>query len=92
MTTGGTTFEDFYSGIVTGVGAAAQDAERSVDATGIVVSTLESRRSEVSGVSLDEEMTNMLRFQHAYSAAARVLTAMDENLSRLINQTGKVGM
>ena len=34
----------------------------------------------------------MLRFQHAYSAAARVLTAMDENLSRLINQTGKVGM
>ncbi len=92
VTTGGTTFEDFYSGIVTGVGAAAQDAERSVDATGIVVSTLESRRSEVSGVSLDEEMTNMLRFQHAYSAAARVLTAMDENLSRLINQTGKVGM
>ena len=57
-----------------------------------LVSTLESRRSEVSGVSLDEEMTNMLRFQHAYSAAARVLTAMDENLSRLINQTGKVGM
>ena len=70
----------------------SQDAERTVDATGIVVSTLESRRSEVSGVSLDEEMTNMLRFQHAYSAAARVLTAMDENLSRLINQTGKVGM
>ena len=34
----------------------------------------------------------MLRFQHAYAAAARVLTAMDENLDRLINGTGRVGM
>ena len=75
-----------------GVGAAAQDAKRSVESTGIVVTTLESRRQQVSGVSLDEEMTNMLRFQHAYSAAARVLTAMDENLNRLINSTGRVGV
>jgi flagellar hook-associated protein 1 FlgK len=89
-TTGGTTFEDFYSGIVTGSGAAAEDAKRQVDATGIVVATLEARRSETSGVSLDEEMTNMLRFQHAYSAAARVLTAMDENISKLMSM-GRVG-
>jgi len=90
VTTGGTTFEDFYSGIVTGSGAAAEDAKRQVDATGIVVATLEGRRSETSGVSLDEEMTNMLRFQHAYSAAARVLTAMDENISKLMSM-GRVG-
>ena len=45
-----------------------------------------------SGVSLDEEMTNMIKFQHAYAAASRVLSAMDENLDRLINSTGRVGL
>jgi flagellar hook-associated protein 1 FlgK len=45
-----------------------------------------------SGVSLDEEMTNMIKFQHAYAAASRVLSAMDENLDRLINGTGRVGL
>jgi flagellar hook-associated protein 1 FlgK len=45
----------------------------------------------VSGVNLDEEMTNMLSFQHAYSAAGRMVTAIDETLDVLINRTGLVG-
>ncbi|WP_432545911.1 flagellar hook-associated protein FlgK [Kineococcus sp. SYSU DK004] len=48
-------------------------------------------REAVSGVSIDEEMTNLVSYQHAYSAAARVLTAIDEALDRLINRTGVVG-
>jgi flagellar hook-associated protein 1 FlgK len=44
----------------------------------------------VSGVSLDEEMSNLLRFQHGYSAAARALSAMDEMLDTLMH-TGRVG-
>ena len=53
---------------------------------------LKGRRVAASGVSLDEEMTNMIKFQHAYAAASRVLSAMDENLDRLINGTGRVGL
>lgn len=44
-----------------------------------------------ASVDLDEENTNLLAFQHAYQAAARVLTAVDETLDVLINQTGRVG-
>ena len=42
--------------------------------------------------SSDLEMTNMIKFQHAYAAASRLLSAMDENLDRLINRTGRVGL
>jgi flagellar hook-associated protein 1 FlgK len=42
-------------------------------------------------VNLDEEMTNMLSFQHAYNAAARMVSAIDEALDTLINRTGVVG-
>jgi flagellar hook-associated protein 1 FlgK len=42
-------------------------------------------------VNIDEEMTNMLAFQHAYSAASRMVTAIDQTLDTLINRTGLVG-
>lgn len=50
-----------------------------------------NQRESVSGVSLDEEMTNMIKYQHAYSAAARVITAMDEMLDIIVNRLGTVG-
>jgi flagellar hook-associated protein 1 len=49
-------------------------------------------REAVSGVSLDEEMTNMLAYQHGYQAAARLVTTVDEMLDVLINRTGRVGL
>jgi flagellar hook-associated protein 1 FlgK len=45
-----------------------------------------------AGVNLDEEMTNMMLFQRAYQASARVITTADELLDVLINRTGKVGL
>mgnify|MGYP003492510155 CR=1 FL=1 len=48
-----------------------------------VLSSLTAQRSATRGVSLDEEMANMLRFQRGYQAAARALTAMDQNLEIL---------
>ena len=51
-----------------------------------------NQRTSVSGVSLDEEMTNLIRYQHAYSGSSRVITAMDEALDVLINRTGRVGL
>jgi flagellar hook-associated protein 1 FlgK len=44
-----------------------------------------------SGVNIDEEMANLLTYQRAYEAAARVLTAIDDALDTLINRTGLVG-
>lgn len=46
----------------------------------------------VSGVSLDEEMSDLVKFQHAYNASARVMTVIDETLDRIINSMGRVGL
>src|SRR5690606_4188329 len=47
-----------------------------------------NRRDEISGVSLDEEITNMLQFQRAFQAASRVFNVMDEMLRSLVNELG----
>jgi len=51
-----------------------------------------NRRLQISGVSLEEEMSNMIRFQHAYNASARMINTLDSMMDRIINQTGRVGM
>ncbi|MNY41023.1 flagellar hook-associated protein FlgK [compost metagenome] len=52
---------------------------------------IDSNRQSVSGVSLDEEMSNLIKFQKAYSAAARFMTTIDETLDKIINGMGVVG-
>jgi flagellar hook-associated protein 1 FlgK len=52
------------------------------------VTAINDQRQSVSGVSLDEEMTNLISFQRGYQASARTLTAMDEMLETLIEHTG----
>jgi flagellar hook-associated protein 1 FlgK len=81
----GSTFDDFYGGMVSGMGLAAQTADRDVTTADTVVNTLEDRRSQVSGVSLDEEMTNLLKFQHAYSAAGRAMSTLNDMLDTLVH-------
>lgn len=73
------------------LGIQSQEATRQTDNADYLVEQVSSRRQSVSGVSLDEEMSNMLVFQHAYSAAARFMTTFDELLDKLINSTGTVG-
>ncbi|WP_106767251.1 flagellar hook-associated protein FlgK [Paenibacillus faecalis] len=88
--TEGTIFS-FYNSMVGQLGIQAQEANRQTNNAHTLVTQVESRRQSVSGVSLDEEMTNMIKFQHAYSAAARFMTTFDELLDKLINSTGVVG-
>jgi len=85
------TFEDYYRAVIGQLGVAGQEARRMVENQELLVSQLQNNRESVSGVSLDEEMVNMIRFQHAYSAAARLVTVIDEMLDRIINRTGLVG-
>jgi len=82
---------DFYNAIIGELGVTAQQAYRMVENQELLVSQIENNRLAVSGVSLDEEMVNMIRFQHAYNAAARVITAMDEMIDLIINRMGLVG-
>jgi len=62
------------------------------DTSSTLMLAAELQRTSVSGVSLDEEMTNLIRYNHAYNGASRVITAMDDLLDRLINGTGRVGL
>ena len=57
----------------------------------ILRESVNTNRQSVSSVSLDEEMTNIIKFQHAYNAAARQITVMDELLDKVINGMGVVG-
>ena len=56
-----------------------------------MTASVDSLRTSVSGVSYDEEVSNMLTFQRAYQASSRVLTTLDDMLDTLINHTGLVG-
>ncbi|HAF17335.1 MAG: flagellar hook-associated protein FlgK [Thermacetogeniaceae bacterium] len=83
--------DDYYNAIIGELGVTAQQAYRMVENQELLVSQIENNRLSVSGVSLDEEMVNMIRFQHAYNAAARVITTMDEMIDLIINRMGLVG-
>lgn len=85
------TTTDFYSGLVAKIGSASSQATEMSQNQQLVVDQLNTQVQQTSGVSLDEEATDMLRFQRAYQAAARVITTMDQMLDTLINSTGMVG-
>jgi len=85
------TFDDYYNSIVAQLGIDAREAERMYDNQTLLVDQLLNRRESVSGVSLDEEMANMIKYQHSYTAAARVINTMDEMLDLIVNRLGLVG-
>ncbi|MFH1687359.1 MAG: flagellar hook-associated protein FlgK [bacterium] len=85
------TVGDFYNGLVGGLGIEAREARSSTESYELLVNQVVNERLSVEGVSLDEEMTNMIRFQRAYDAAARVITTMDQALDTVINNMGIVG-
>ncbi|PPK92142.1 flagellar hook-associated protein 1 FlgK [Kineococcus xinjiangensis] len=76
---------------VTNVASKVQSAEVRAEVAGQTAMKSAAARDSVSGVSIDEEMTNLVAYQHAYNAAARVLTTIDQALDTLINRTGLVG-
>jgi flagellar hook-associated protein 1 FlgK len=83
--------ESAYNAIISTLGVDAQAAKGVLANQTILVQMLERRRETVSGVSLDEESVQVIRFQRAYEAAARLITANDQMLDKLINSTGVVG-
>lgn len=81
----------FYESVIGELGVNAREANRQTKNTMILLSQVDNQRMSVSAVSLDEEMSNMIKFQHAFNAAARNMTTIDEMLDRIINSMGLVG-
>ena len=81
-----------YADLIGAIGADTASVNRQLETSKALVDTASTRRQEVSGVALDEEVTNMIRFQRGYQASARVMTTVDEILDQLINRTGRVGL
>lgn len=75
---------DYYGSIIAGLGADVQQAERMAEGQSVLVNHMANQRESYSGVSLDEEMTNLIRFQKTYSAAARLVTILDSMFDRII--------
>lgn len=73
------------------MGVDALQANRLTANSAVLRQSVDERKQSVSSVALDEEMTNMIKFQHAYNAAARNITVVDEMLDKIINGMGTVG-
>jgi flagellar hook-associated protein 1 FlgK len=80
-----------YRKMIVELGVQSAVAQRNLDIQSVITTQVDAARESVAGVNIDEEMTNMLSYQHAYSAAGRLVTAIDETLDVLINRTGLVG-
>ncbi len=78
------TFDDYYNSIVSNVGIKVNEANQYYEHQDSMDAYLEEYRQSISGVSLDEEMVNLIKFQHAYDASAKLITAVDEMLDSLI--------
>lgn len=80
-------FRQVVSGLLSKIGMDTKGADAQKLTSEDMLIEMENSRAAVSGVSLDEELTNMLQFQRAYQASAKVLTVIDEMLDTLINRT-----
>jgi len=88
--TGG--YEEFLSSIGDTVALDVSTEMTTYDSYKNVLSSIDNDRLSISGVSIDEEAVDIYQYQRAYEAASRVMTALDELLDRLINNTGRAGL
>lgn len=82
------TIEGAYNSMITNVGISKQQADNMVANQGVLLDQLVLRRESTSGVNIDEEVTNMIKFQKSFEANARVIQTLSDMLDVLINRTG----
>lgn len=81
----GATTEGYFKSSMNGLGVITQKAKKEIENQTILLRSLLERRSSVSGVSQDEETINLIQFQHAYQANAKMISTVDELLDVVIN-------
>jgi flagellar hook-associated protein 1 FlgK len=82
---GSDTIQDAYRNTAANLGAVAQTADRDQKTQAVLKDQIESFRAQVSGVSLDEEMVAMIKFQHGFEAASRLVKVTDELFNTLLS-------
>ena len=80
---GSYTFDEYYNAVVSTIGIKSFSAQATLRQQEGIMLQLNSRRESISGVSIDEEMIKMIKFQQAYNASARMISVVDEMLDAL---------
>lgn len=78
--------DTFYTQFVTDFGVEIEEAKNYSSVQGDTVTITDNQRLEISGVSLDEELTTMLKYQYAYQSAAKMLNVIDSMIDKIVNQ------
>ncbi len=80
-----TTLDDYLHTLEGSIGIKSQSVTRSREYTEVIVNQLERTRDNISAVSIDEEMANIIKYQHAYAAAAKLISTGDEMFKTLLD-------
>jgi len=86
MIGGSETLNEYYGALIAGTGLRGESSQSENMNRDLIVENLENLRKSISGVNIDEELVNLVKFQHGYAAAARFITKVDEMLDLLINR------
>ena len=84
MSGGSATLNDYYASLVGQIGRDVADAKRNMEYRSSVMRQLTERRESVSGVSLDEEMMDLIKYQMAYNAAGKLVNTVNEMMTTLM--------
>lgn len=82
---GGSTILGYYGSVISKLGSSEQQAKNIVSSQGDLLGQLSLRKQSVSGVSTNEELTNMIQYQRTYEAAAKMVNVIDELLDTVVN-------
>jgi flagellar hook-associated protein 1 FlgK len=82
------TFDDYFADAAGRIGLLGEQSGRALETENKIMKKLHEMRESVSGVSIDEELSNMIRYQHGYNAAARFITTVNSMLDTIINRMG----
>ena len=82
------TLDDYFADTVTNAGLKGEQAANNLASQTAVMTDLHSMRDSISGVNIDEELADIMKFQHGYNAAAKFVTVVDELLDTVINKLG----
>ncbi len=86
MIGGSSTLNEYYRALITETGLKGETAENESKNRGLILENLVNLRKSISGVNIDEELVNLVKFQHGYAAAARFITEVNKMLEVLINR------
>jgi len=81
-------FDEYFSSTIANAGLKGEAASRALETEDLIMKDLETMKESISGVSIDEELAQMIKFQHGYSAASRFITEVTKMLDTIINRMG----